>query len=343
VWDLIAFADQHGVLPILTRLSEVADEACPTRYQMQLRSRAATDVAADLIREHELKRLIGACHSSAVTILLMKGADLAYSRYERPDLRPRTDTDVLVAWDDRARASELLTSCGYERVAQSGGDLLMYQEPFRLWRDGAVVHVVDLHWRVFNPQRFGAVFGFDELLREAEPRPSLGGHARGLGVVHALMLACVHRTAHHFNDDRLIWLVDIQALVAAMTPERWHQLLKLSAERSVQSACVSGLEEAARALKADVPAEVLQALRDGAAGEELASPYRDAGVPHVMRVISDLRLLPAWSARVRLARQHLFPPVAYMRKVYGASSRTPLPLLYVTRIVKGARRWLSRS
>ncbi len=219
----------------------------------------------------------------------------------------------------------------------------MYQEPFRLWRDGAVVHVVDLHWRVFNPQRFGGVFEFDELARESEPRLALGPHARGLGVVHALMLACVHRMAHHFNDDRLIWLVDIQVLAAAMTPERWRRLLTLSRERSVQAACAVGLEEAARTLNANVPVDVLAALEAGAAGEQSVGAYRDAGAPHMTRVISDLRLLSGWAARVRLARQHLFPPVAYMRDVYAASSPVPLPLLYVSRIVRGARRWLRRS
>jgi hypothetical protein len=31
-----------------------------------------------------------------------------------------------------------------------------------------------------------------------------------------------------------------------------------------------------------------------------------------------------------------------MREVYALSSRVPLPLLYATRVVRGARRWFVR-
>src|SRR5690606_1137752 len=160
--------------------------------------------------------------------LIMKGADLAYSVYRSPDLRQRTDTDLLVAPEDREAAGRVLRALGYEAVGQSGGRLLMYQQPFRLMRDEAAIHVIDLHWRAFNPHRFGDALTFADLDSRAEPRPRLGDGARGLGRPHALALACVHRVAHHYNDDRLIWLYDVRLLAGQMTGADWDALAALA-------------------------------------------------------------------------------------------------------------------
>jgi hypothetical protein len=339
--DQRAFADAHGMLPLLAEVAS-ASAICPSDIRDALNAEARNRLAADLVREHELRRLIEALESGGVRTLLMKGVDLAYSSYSRPDLRPRTDSDLLVGPEARSRAGAILESLGYERVPQTGGHLLMYQEPFRLLREGRVAHIVDLHWRAFNPQRYGSTFGFHELDGAAEPRPALSGGARGLGRVHALALASVHRVAHHFDHDRLIWLYDVRVIASMMTPADWKAFLALAESKGIQAACARTLDAARQAFNAAVPDHVLNRLR--AAGERREeAAFLDPHAPHVRRVLSDFRHTGGWGERVSLARQHLFPPARYMRTVYAPSSAAPLWLLYIRRIVRGSRRWLVRS
>jgi hypothetical protein len=60
----------------------------------------------------------------------------------------------------------------------------------------------------------------------------------------------------------------------------------------------------------------------------------------VAAALSDLRALPSWKDRVRLAREHLLPPSGYMRDVYARGSRAPLTWLYLKRVLVGTRRWM---
>jgi hypothetical protein len=339
--ELVARADAHGVLPLVADAATVSP-ACPADLRAALQMEVRRRLPAELVREHELSRLVATLHAAGIRTLLMKGADLAYGAYDRPDLRPRTDSDLLVEPAARERASKVLLALGYERVTQTGGDLLMYQEPFRLQRDRRVVHIVDLHWRPFNPQRYGSTFTFEDLDRSAEARPAVGPGARGLGRVDALALACVHRVAHHFDQDRLIWLYDARVLASRMGAADWALFLALAEARSIQAACARTLEAAKHALDAAVPDEVLAALRAaGERGEDAA--FFDPRAPHAWRVLSDLRHVGAWSARMSLARQHLFPSAQYMRTSYAPSSSAPLWWLYARRIIGASRRWMVRS
>ena len=342
VSDLVGLAATHGVLALLADLVEPAGEDCPPPLHDALRAEFRRHLAADLVREHELRRLVAAFAAAGVRSLLMKGADVAYGAYPRPELRSRTDTDLLVAPSARAAATAVLVALDYELVPQSGGDLLMYQEPFRLLRDGRVAHVVDLHWRVFNPQRYGTSLSFDHLDGAAEPRPSLATAARGSSTAHALALACVHRVAHHFDQDRLIWLYDVRVLAAKMRDDDWSRFAHVVTTNGLQIPCIRSLDAARRDLDADIPDAVFETLR-AAGGGEADAAFLDPRSPHALRILSDFRHVRGWTGRIRLARQHLFPPASYMRTVYAPASAAPLWALYLRRIVQGSRRWLVRS
>ena len=57
-------------------------------------------------------------------------------------------------------------------------------------------------------------------------------------------------------------------------------------------------------------------------------------------MVSDIRSLPSWRDRLRLAREHLLPPGDYVLKKYGRSGRVWLPALYLHRAIAGAWRLL---
>jgi hypothetical protein len=337
--EVLAEAERHGVVPLLAE--RFAQQGVTTTVAGRVHARARLVAAADLIRDAELRQLVGRVQALGIRALIVKGGQLAYSCYARPDLRPRLDTDLFVALDDRDRAHDALRDLGYERRVQSDGDLLTYQAPYVKTRQGAAVHIVDLHWRLVNPQPFGRLLDFDDASREATPLPALPG-AEGLSAVHALLLACVHRVAHHHDADLLIWLYDLHLLCARMNAADWTRFTALGRERGVAAICRHSLALAHARFGSAVPGEVLMHGDRGANGRERSAEYLEPQ-PHVLRVYRDLQALPRWTERWRLMRQHLFPPARYMRRVYAPSSHAPLPFLYAVRALRGARKWMARE
>lgn len=338
---LCAHAVQHGMLPLVcARLASGA--SAPLPLLAKLRGAAAADVAGDLAREQELRRLLIGLADAGVDPLVIKGAQLAYTHYPRPDLRPRVDTDLLIPTDRRGTAHQVLLNLDYEPARQMGGDLVAYQAFYVKRRGGHPVHAVDVHWKIANSQVFADVLGYEELAAEAVPISRLSPVARGLSPVHALLLACTHRVAHHFDAECLIWLYDIDLLARTMSQEEWRRFADLAAERKVVTVCRRSLERASRWFGTAVPDWVWRDARFQAAREgELSAGYLRAR-RHVGVIVDDVRALATWSARWHLLYEHFFPPAHYMRTVFAPGSRLPLPLLHAGRLVRGARRWLVR-
>jgi hypothetical protein len=299
--------------------------------------------ASDVVRESELRGLLGAWQSAGVQTLLMKGAHLAYSIYTRSDLRPRLDTDVLIAPAARADAEAVLLSLGYEASRHVSGELVSHQASFVKRQGIATLHAVDLHWKVANPQLFADALVFDELWADRTPLPRLSPAAHGLSRPHALALACVHRVAHHYDSPCLIWLYDIHLLATAMASEAWQRFVGLAQSRGISRIVRQGLTLTSHTFGTVVPDEVWMSLQHAhdPESEDATAAYLQRTRRPVENLVADMRALPSWSKRIRLVREHLFPSPQYMREVYAPASRAPLPVLYTRRVLRGARKWFA--
>jgi hypothetical protein len=319
-----------------------SDARLPQDIRNRFESEAQRIALADLAREAELRALLDACSSHGIDVLLVKGSHLAYAHYARPDLRARIDTDLLVARADRERAGDLLTrELGYVADAKVAGDLSATQRLYVLTRDGIDVHLVDLHWRLASPQVFAHVLTFEELHERSVPIPELGSSARGPSIADALLIACMHRIAHHHDEaEQFKWLYDLHVLASQMTEADWTAFSGRAAERGIASVTLDALERAAFWFHTRVPDRIRVTLRSAAAANREETAAFLAVRPKAQEVLDDLRALPSWSARVRLLREHLFPGELYMREVYAPRSGMPLPMLYVWRIVRGAGKWM---
>jgi hypothetical protein len=241
----------------------------------------------------------------------------------------------------------VLLGLGYEHTGHMDAALVMGQACFVKRRNEIVIHMVDVHWRLANPRVFAGVLSYEELSASARPVARLGAQARGLSDAHALLLACVHRVAHHFDSDRLIWLYDIRLLANALDASSWTEFVRLAIDRGVASICLRGLEKTMEWFEIAVPSAVLSDLEDRARQhDEVSASYLRPGSRARQEVhvfATDLRALSTWADRWRLVREHVFPSPTYMRDVYAPSSRAPLSILYARRALRGARKWLARA
>lgn len=329
-------ADDHGVTALLAVAPGLESWPRPlrTRFREVLRVEAAIEAA----RREELIRIFAALNTSGARPLLLKGAQLAYTHYPRPWLRSRLDTDLLVRETDRRRADEALRGLGYEPATDFSGDLVSHQFQYcRTTRLGLVDHL-DLHWKIANPHVFALAFSHEELERAAVAIEPLGTQIRGLSDVHALVLACVHRVAHHGGSDRLIWLYDIHLLAAGLPAAGRREVEAIAAGKGLRTICGRSIAEAQARFGTSLPTGWPAALEGHAALEPSARFLRSRPTKFgILR--SDISALPGWRPRIRLVLQHLFPPAAYIRRTYRIANPALIPFAYGYRILAGAARW----
>jgi hypothetical protein len=339
--DALTVARAHGVLPLVAEsLARRADLPAPLVRQWQ--QAASLEVAIDIVREAELRRVIEALHQASRGAIWLKGAPLAYQLYRRPDLRPRLDADVLIREADRGAVHDDLVGLGYARSLDAGGTHRTYQATYVCDLRPGVTHALDVHWRVANPQVFAGLLEYDEIAADAVRVPRLSPFALAPGDVHALLLACVHRIAHHDGAERLIWLYDIHVLSGALDAPGWRAFEGLARDRGVTTLCRASLRHAVEAFGTALPDSVDAALASETPRGKLVAGYLAPQRP-IWRLTADLRAVASWRDRWRLAQEHLFPPADYMRQVYAPESHAPLAWLYVRRAAVGARRFFARA
>lgn len=340
---LAAAATAHDVLPLIADRLAFAS-GLPDDLRERFLEEAHRSAALDLAVESELRRMHAAFEARGVRVLLIKGSHLAYTHFDRPDLRARLDSDVLIAQGDRDVADHLFTvGLGYAVPAKMSGDFTATQKLYVKTEDGADVHVVDLHWRLASPQVFAHVLPFEELYATSVRLPALGSWARGPSNVHALVIACLHRVAHHHDEaEQLKWLFDIHRLAAGFSSAEWSRFAEFVVERQVAAVSLEGLERSAHWFQTPVPERIRRDPRfaDARRTEVTAAFLRVR--PKAREVLDNMRALGSWRARAALAREHLVPSASFMRQVYAPSSALPLPLLYAVRILRGTGAWLRR-
>ena len=341
-WDECALGDtalEQGVGPLVWHaLDRAAGRAAVLREVLEPFARAA--LARDLFIQRDMQETLAEIAAARVRALVIKGSALAYTHYPQPWLRPRTDTDLLIGYGDLEPAASALERRGYRRSdALTSGTLVSHQVAFEKTDAHDVHHVVDLHWKVVNPQLLAEALPFEDLWRDARPAAALGPAARVPSDIASVLIGCVHRLAHHQGHDRLIWLYDLKLLTAGLPAAGWDALTRLACDRGVASLCLDALASAHDLLGIDVPARVARQLDERSAGEP-SRRYLEGTVRKRDVLVSDLKTLPGWRARLRLLREHVFPPPAFIRQRYGVRSGWLLPALYLHRLVTGAFRWV---
>jgi hypothetical protein len=337
-------AARHRVRPLLAwRLRNRGElSRWPRSLTSRLLSAECAEAAIEAVRRTELGRLLKAFDADGIPVLVFKGAALACSLYPEPWLRPRQDTDLLVSPEDAERAASLLERAGYTPTRVVSGQLVAHQRNYVRRAGESFRHDVDLHWKAANPVSIADVLPADELLRGAATASLGDGQvARIARPDHALLLACLHRASHHHDSGDLLWLYDIHLLAERLTVPEIDTLVATARRTGSGAVCARGLRLAVDRFGTRLPSStVLTDLEEPLeGGRRLPSIFLESGGRKVDLLLADLRAIPGWQGRVRLLREHLFPPADYMLSGFRRSNRLWLPALYGWRIVRGARGW----
>jgi hypothetical protein len=330
--DVLTAARSEGVHLIL------ADRCAAAGLDADLRAAAILDA----IQTRELGAVLAALAGAGIEPVLLKGAALACTHYPRPELRPRSDTDLMIPGGAREGAARALRDLGYARADELDGELAIGQFHFtRIDRHG-VPHVLDVHWRVSNVRIFADAVSYDELRRDAVPLAALGPAAWSPSPVHALLLACIHRVAHHGDTRNLLWLLDVHLLAGGLSAREGEAFVDLAANRRMQAVCAWTLE-LSQAAFGRLDAAWVGALSAGGDPDEPSRAFIGGGHRLAGILVADVAATPGWTARLRLLREHVLPGLTYMRARYPRCPALLLPAAYVHRVLFGLPRWLRRE
>lgn len=334
-WPPLAQADvdaliEHGVAPLVYAVARVPE----------LRDEAMKAAAVEPLRLDDLREVLAAFSSRGIRTLLMKGSALAYEVFPSPDLRPRSDTDLLLDPSAFADAREVLLALGFRERVTSGDEHGIRQQAFSRADRFGVEHVYDVHWAIANTPVFADVLRLGEIDPVALPR--ISEHAFALPHIEALLLACIHRVAHHHDSERLLWLCDIDLLRSRMTDDQHARFWRLAASRRVAGVCERSIALAEEWLGREPSNRAEEYLSAGElARSEPSRRFLDRRITYGGVTLANLRALP-WRARIQRLRQLAFPPAAFMQQSFPMRSRAALPWLYVYRGARGVARLFRR-
>ena len=325
-------------LVALARLHRVHLLVAPRVPSEALRVEARVEALRDTLRVRELRRVTAALDAAGCAPVVFTGAAHALTHYTDSRRRARLDADVLIDPASRPRAAAALAALGYTRPPMTAGRYVMHQEMHVRPDAGVGEHVVDLHWRLANPNVLSRLPAHEALRSRAVAVEDGALHVAS--AADALVIACVHRAAHHAASGELLWIYDIHLVASRLTAEEWTLAAGIAQRAGVAGLVRDGLALAAGAFGDSAPAAVLDTL--ASAGREASALFLHHDLRPLDRLRADVAALGLVGG-ARLVGEHLFPPASYMRQKYALRSSLSLPLAYVRRIVSGARGWFAAA
>jgi Uncharacterised nucleotidyltransferase len=337
-----AVASHHRVLALLGALLRKAGTLNTWPRELVVQSQHAERAAAALeqIRQLELTRVLGALASRGLPVLVFKGAALAWTHYPAPHVRTRSDTDLLVAPEDREAVENTFASVGYARRVESFGEFVSHQSHYAIRDRFGVVHPFDIHWKISNRHALADSLTFEKLWQRRRPGPQIMRDAWTLGSCDALLVAAVHRAGHHPGSADLLWMYDVHLLASRLADADLEAAAALARSRGLGGILSETLAVCHHRF-ATPNAATLRGVLERSAESKKGRPGRQAGTL-ARTLVGDVQALPTWRQRLALVREHVLPPASYMREKYRVRTNLVLPALYGWRFIAGAPKWLRR-
>ncbi len=323
----------HGVQSLLFHtVREKAEWASwPSELRKELEMDAKSFVAQELLRTHQLQKLLQAFQALGIRFLLTKGEALAQTHYHMPGSRTRCDTDLFIDLRDIELARQAIENAGMTIVSPI---YKSHQFTVRTAVDTEHGNDIDVHWRILNSPRFARSISFEEAYAESIPLARPVG-SRTLCDKHALMLGCMHRLGNEKHDrNRLIWIYDIHLLACSLSADEWLAFVSFAVSRNVQASCLKGLRMSQVQFETPLSEAVISRLQKPENSQKYA--YSNLAL-----LADDWKCLPGLGAKTGLIYElFVASPEALMIK-FDKSSRVWLPFLHLRQIFGGIVKRLS--
>ena len=317
---LVAFIENAGLAGIVLERAASTRDELPQWAMERLRPAAARTAADNLHAMHHTEPLIGAFHRGGVPVMLLKGAALITTVYQRPDLRPMSDVDLLIRPDDAERAAELLLreGCrpGFALLSDDFFPKYYYETEWIIPSPRPVR--LDVHARPFRPLRISRTMPDDAFWKDPR-RTRIGATDVWVPRLEFLFIHLAAHLAFH-GCTRLLWMYDLKRFSEVHgTTLDWRLIVESSRRWRLSVAVHRGVQCAAEMLGPICPPEVLKnlAAQPGSWRDRLslARAPHDAEAP-LLHVLCNLLCTPGVAFRLGYLRALLLPGRGHLAGLY---------------------------
>jgi len=341
--QLIELADQHGFTALLYerfRLANQSQAEINSLDAQSLRAKAMLWEALAIVRKDALKLLLHEAQVRGLSIVLFKGAALAYQLYKSPGLRPSVDIDLYINEDQLSNIVKLLCSLGYDVEPIAEKSMICFQFCASKTSNTGHTVVLDVHYRINNQAEYEGLFEFSKVLANSVSIPEIDPAARGLCYAEAYVLACVHLQGHYALGEPIkgIWLYDIHLLLQKMNPAEQGYLVEFIDTTSVERVCARWTQVTKHYFRTEVPSALQHSLANAVQQKQGKLPNR---INPVKQLWDQFYFLANTRARLVFLKQLFIPSKQRIRDKYP-NSKLWMPILYFRRIVTGLLQRLAK-
>ncbi|MBL4673857.1 MAG: nucleotidyltransferase family protein [Arenicella sp.] len=335
VKSLLAKLEYHGIT-----LLAAEQQTLPSELKSHLAQLKAMMVANDKLKQIELASLFDTFSDQGLNAVLFKGSALAYSLYPKPWLRPRSDSDVLIAAKDKINADAILRQLGYQKLFAIQGKYVAYQSTYGKALAGDSFINIDLHWQINNRQMFSQTFTVKELnsngarltqFADTPLRSSVGIP----GYVDSVLIASVHRLGHHHTEERLAWLYDIHLLVGRFTDQDWLELARRAKSKQICAITLDALKTAQHYLSTELDDEAMSQLETSASRFEASAIFLNRQLSEWHYFWADLKSMSDLKSKFGFLRESIVPSPDYVRQQMNTRWAS---IAYIKRFIRGLKR-----
>jgi hypothetical protein len=339
--EVIGAAFQHGLAPMLLWVTkqdapDIVTEPLWSPVIATTHSMAIRYVTLDAAR----KQVSLALEEAQIPALWLKGIALAHTVYPQPVLRPMSDLDVLVPYEQRENALRIVEGLGYHFYEMTGQlvgpeKILHLNLTHHYHLKGGINDsvVLELHFRLLGTNN--KLLPLDKLLWFWSQTAVLQNSSQFTipqAEAHLLYL-CAHAILQHGEEDTLLrQYFDLHQLITHTTMN-WEKVIAQAGMLGWGYAVERALTIVVRYFSTPIPEAVFAEL-------QRSHPKHDAAAVRAERIrgrgsrweLTLLRLQElSFADRMEMVFRFLLPPKAYMRRRYGLRPNQLVWPLYLYR------------
>jgi Uncharacterised nucleotidyltransferase len=221
--EFVGQARRHGLTPLAYRFLMTRADFSPAIQR--LLHRDTIDIVAENLKQIAGLRVVAAAFArSGIPWLCVKGPVAATILYDDPNLRPFSDIDLLIRQPDFRSALTNLVERGFRPVFNMTPEWqALYfrdQSETTLFDKGIRL---DLHWELL-PNRYSFAPAMNAIWARAERANVFDVAVDTPGPHDTFVFLCLHAARHDW--ERLIWLIDIAALITRSDRLDWDAVVR---------------------------------------------------------------------------------------------------------------------
>lgn len=273
-----------------------------------------------------------------IDVVVLKGFSLAQQVYSVPNLRPKTDIDILIRSEDKEAIKNIFKSLGYNNPRGWEPQAIINQFSYKKTLGKGVNVYFDVHLKISNSKKIENILNYNDLLKSAYTTTIDGINL--INKPHALTHAVFHLLGHKASGDmvKLIWYYDIYLLIKAASDNEKQELITLISKTGLANLMTYTLKLTAQYF----PSKELTVLFKELEYMPFNNDYdyllsNTSGVKGLWLTLQGTNSL---KEKINVIKETVLPPPAEIYIKYGKDTKWPLSVLYIRRIISGTLKYM---